>query len=708
MKRIILLLLALSMATAGFAQAQPSDKPLFGVFVDGKEAFIDATGQIVISVPFEHVEPFSEGLAMAFDAGRFGYIDTTGKVVIPLRFAIASCFSQGLAAVSIASQTWKWGFIDRTGRMVIEPQFDQTGDFSEGLALVRVGELLRYIDPSGRVAIDLHERRLPNEVNLTDARHFSHGLAAFSAPDTAKWGFMDKSGKAVIPPRFDAVDSFHEGLALVTLDGHHGYIDTTGAMVLELPSDRTGSPFSQGLAAVKVGDKFGYMDVKGTMVIAPGFGEAKEFVADRASVKIGNAVGYIDKTGSLAIPAYFEEGKDFVNGLARVSPGARCSEYIDRDGHVVWRNGGTAKGMPCAEAVVNVAPPIAPPIAPAGSPLEIARTAVTEGEAVEAARRVNDLHLEALNEASVALDAYRKLHPDDVETLLLAARLGRLQELGVQMLSAPLPEIGRKREAEERQRAHLLELQSLVDRVVKLEPGNAAAHYWNARLFGFSNRTVYGAGPEPGVWDVDRAILSAKKAVELAPDVVAYREALASVLVIGQKFDEAVAALAPGHPMSILLQEMAQVPVPKGAVAVRALARNMADTEAAKGRLADYPYLRVRAYAVGGSASQVEAFYRDKWPGFRFYKGEGEDDEGGFSMNFFMELLRFEGSKLVPFGGGKKVANVSPAELTSSMAVMVLEARNMTADETPWIALLPESERKLNCLINILDYRSGH
>ena len=27
-------------------------------------------------------------------------------------------------------------------------------------------------------------------------------------------------------------------------------------------------------------------------------------------------------------------------------------------------------------------------------------------------------------------------------------------------------------------------------------------------------------------------------------------------------------------------------------------------------------------------------------------------------------------------------------------------------DATPWIALLPESERKLNCVINIIDYRA--
>jgi len=345
MKRIISATLFLTLTAAAFAQSQPPDKPLFGVFVNGREGFIDAGGRMVISVPFEHVDVFREGLAIAFDGGRFGFIDTAGKVVIPLRYAMARDFSQGLAAVSVESRTWKFGYIDRTGRMVIAPQFDQAGEFNEGLALVRVGELLRYIDPSGHVAIDLHERRMQDEENFADARHFSHGLAAFNAGATApKWGFMDKSGKPVIPPRFDAVDRFYEGLARVVLDGRHGYIDTAGNMVLEIPGDRTSGSFSQGLAAVKAGDKFGYIDTKGTMVIAPRFDDAKEFVADRARVKIGDAFGYIDKTGRLAIPAHFKDGEDFANGLARVSPSSLCSEYIDAEGRVVWRTAAPKRG----------------------------------------------------------------------------------------------------------------------------------------------------------------------------------------------------------------------------------------------------------------------------------------------------------------------------------------------------------------------------
>jgi hypothetical protein len=36
---------------------------------------------------------------------------------------------------------------------------------------------------------------------------------------TGKWGFIDQSGKLVVPPQFAAVDRFHEGLAGACVGG---------------------------------------------------------------------------------------------------------------------------------------------------------------------------------------------------------------------------------------------------------------------------------------------------------------------------------------------------------------------------------------------------------------------------------------------------------------------------------------------------------
>src|SRR5437868_9194689 len=86
----------------------------------------------------------------------------------------------------------------------------------------------------------------------------------FPIEQNYKWGYMNASGKIVIPPQFDAADYFYEGLARVTVDkkkregiGKGGYIDKTGKWVIK-PQFDLASEFSEGLAAVgmRIGDGY--------------------------------------------------------------------------------------------------------------------------------------------------------------------------------------------------------------------------------------------------------------------------------------------------------------------------------------------------------------------------------------------------------------------------------------------------------------------
>ncbi|ECS1419287.1 WG repeat-containing protein, partial [Campylobacter coli] len=55
-----------------------------------------------------------------------------------------------------------------------------------------------------------------------------------------KWGFIDKSGKIVIEPKFDSIWSFREGLVKVGLNGKYGLIDKSGKIVIEPKFDDIG------------------------------------------------------------------------------------------------------------------------------------------------------------------------------------------------------------------------------------------------------------------------------------------------------------------------------------------------------------------------------------------------------------------------------------------------------------------------------------
>jgi hypothetical protein len=269
----------------------------------------------------------------------------------------------------------KAGYVDRTGRVRIEPKLGAYGNYSgvfhDGLLQVGVssGE---YVDVTGKTVIkdELHR-----------GWHFSEGLAAALKEDGGKWGYVDRTGKFAISPRFQGhpggyVSSFSEGRAWIEVSGRYGFIDRTGDFVVEpvflhgedfhdgmarvvvegacvfvgdgpCPDfrvlggaahdaplckvtfvDREGSvlaarfdaaqEFAEGLAAVRQGTKWGYIDKSGRLVIEPRFEDASAFSGGRARVMQDGLNGYIDVRGEFVIPPRFEYADDFSEGLAAV------------------------------------------------------------------------------------------------------------------------------------------------------------------------------------------------------------------------------------------------------------------------------------------------------------------------------------------------------------------------------------------------------
>jgi hypothetical protein len=154
-------------------------------------------------------------------------------------------------------------------------------------------------------------------------------------------GFIDKTGKIVIPPKFDEVKPFSEGRAAVSIRDKSLFIDETGKVVIQPQFDGRGwsGHFSQGIVRVRIGGKCGFIDKAGRMLIQPQFDEAHEnFSEGLAGVRIGcdkkGKWGFIDQTGKLIIQPQFSRAFGFREGLAAVSIDGKWG-FIDRTGKVV-------------------------------------------------------------------------------------------------------------------------------------------------------------------------------------------------------------------------------------------------------------------------------------------------------------------------------------------------------------------------------------
>ncbi len=154
---------------------------------------------------------------------------------------------------------------------------------------------------------------------------FSEGVAPFS-PDGLRYGYVDTSGKVVIPPRFSVAGEFRGGMAVVKergygvigRDGRYrispkylhveraGYglfwvrteggwvlADTSGRTLTDTPVQET-YPFGEGgWAKVKADRGWGVMDTSGRWLVEPKYGYVEGYAEGVFLVRDSTGWGYI-------------------------------------------------------------------------------------------------------------------------------------------------------------------------------------------------------------------------------------------------------------------------------------------------------------------------------------------------------------------------------------------------------------------------------
>ena len=261
------------------------------------EGYMDTNGKVVIAPTYEmgycngpFVTDFSEGLCKRNDRenDKSFFIDKTGKKVFECEGA-AEDFHEGLAAVvrnlgdSEDDFTLRTGFVDKKGKEVIPFIFKHTGQFSEGLCWAETDDAIGFINREGKFVITGDYKTIVLEEGMECGESplcptFSEGLAWVCNKD-GKFGYIDKTGKVVVPFRYEPwveddmflqgpCYDFHGGLARVWDKNtqKYGYIDRTGKEVFPCQFDEA-EDISEGIAVVGIDANYGFIDAKGNCTL---------------------------------------------------------------------------------------------------------------------------------------------------------------------------------------------------------------------------------------------------------------------------------------------------------------------------------------------------------------------------------------------------------------------------------------------------------
>jgi len=183
---------------------------------------------------------------------------------------------------------------------------------------------------------------------VEDGTFFSEGLCAFTDPETAMVGYLDKAGKVAIAPQFTGGQPFREGFAVVSMaspDSEMGevdsYIDKSGKVVKTLEPMQEARSFSDGLAQIVTytGKRAisSYVDKNFEQVfnLPYEYDFGGSFNEGLAWVSVGDmysgpmTYGFIDRKGELVIPGDYSSPDSFDGGIALVMKGGSEGGWLE-------------------------------------------------------------------------------------------------------------------------------------------------------------------------------------------------------------------------------------------------------------------------------------------------------------------------------------------------------------------------------------------
>jgi hypothetical protein len=311
-----------------------------------KWGFCTPDKKIVIDCIYDETTPFVDGLALVRKGSYNGYIDKSGNAIIPIVFKgyeIIWCpkgniayKQRGIVKVKkhLDDGTWQEFYFDKQGREVASGGVDdEVRSFSienggvisfstrYELTATKRENKWGFVNKSGKVVIPF----LYDEVWGFSEEGLARVMKKeYSPREWNRYGFINKCGEVVVPFSHYHASSFSEGMAVVysadvrpikkiSKDGRYrlvgvdgGYIDNMGELAVPYQYGVC-HDFSDGLALVCGKDGWGFINKKGIEVVSCIYDSASEFFEDIAAVELNGKTGFINRNGDIIIPFIYDK-----------------------------------------------------------------------------------------------------------------------------------------------------------------------------------------------------------------------------------------------------------------------------------------------------------------------------------------------------------------------------------------------------------------
>ncbi|MBX3007635.1 MAG: WG repeat-containing protein [Melioribacteraceae bacterium] len=309
-------------------------KFIHGEYIDGTSVVYEKTGYgILKSLLFEDgssyslhryscVGNFRDGLAWYELNGWMGYINRKGLEIIEAKYDLANDFSEGRAFITYAK---KGMLIDDNGvQLSYLPSVEFNSEFNEGLARVGIfsedfnSRIDGFVGRYGEIVIPMkYSKRIFSPLDLIDENdYFNEGLARIAIE--GKYGFIDKTGAIIIDCIYDWVSKFDFGMAVAIKSGKAGIINQRGEPIIDFDFMDVKIIAEDKLYAK---NEFGwylldFMNEQNSDTTQY-YQDVKKINENLTAIKKNNKWGVIDRNGKLLLPHLSVTTPNFEEGLLK-------------------------------------------------------------------------------------------------------------------------------------------------------------------------------------------------------------------------------------------------------------------------------------------------------------------------------------------------------------------------------------------------------
>jgi hypothetical protein len=178
-----------------------------------------------------------------------------------------------------------------------------------------------FIDSTGKIVIPY----IYDEV-----KEFSDDLAAVRSGEL--WGFIDKSGKYIIPAKYTYTSSFSFGVAQVYYEEKYHFINKDGS-IFDVQCENY-EEFSEGMIKTKNNDLFGFANYSGKTIVPAEYEKAFSYNEGIGYALKDSEWYFFDKQGKLLFKTKYDPLGRYSEGFIQVKIGDKFG-FMDKTGKLV-------------------------------------------------------------------------------------------------------------------------------------------------------------------------------------------------------------------------------------------------------------------------------------------------------------------------------------------------------------------------------------